>query len=78
MTNIQSLDAMELRPVVGELYKKFGLWAIIRALVATSLKRRRDRMAVNDLPNSILRDIGLPEREDHSILTPSKYWPPRH
>ena len=78
MTNIQSLDVVELRPVVGELYKKFGLWAIIGALVAAAIKRRHDRLAVDRLPNSIRRDIGLPEQEDLKILSPLKTWPIRH
>jgi len=64
MTKIQSLDVIKLKPVVGELYREFGLWAIIGALVAAAIKRHNDRVDVANLPDSIRRDIGLPLREE--------------
>ena len=68
MTSVQSLDAGELTRAVDILHARYGLWRVVGTLLRTAWQRQVDRRAVARLPNSVRRDIGLPERDEEPVI----------
>jgi uncharacterized protein YjiS (DUF1127 family) len=64
MNETQFFVSDRLTASIDELYRTFGAWKTARALARAVLKRRRVENQISHLSNRMLRDIGLPERED--------------
>jgi uncharacterized protein YjiS (DUF1127 family) len=63
MLELQLRDARELVLALDTIRRKFGFWTTFRALLATEMRRRRERRELALLDNATRRDIGLPEIE---------------
>ena len=59
-----TIPARDLAPdhALSSLIDRHGTRAVLRALAAVLIRRRRARPGVVDLPDHLRRDIGLPER----------------
>lgn len=64
MRESQLLIADTLAATVDELYRKFGAWRTVWALILAVWRRRQMENQVSHLSNWMRRDIGLPESED--------------
>jgi hypothetical protein len=59
-----AMVAGELSRSIEDLYEKFGLWKLVRALAHAVWRSRRRRNHVADLSRRMRLDIGLPDEED--------------
>ncbi|KKX34023.1 DUF1127 domain-containing protein [Rhizobium sp. LC145] len=64
MRESQVVVADTLAATVDELYRKFGAWRTVWALILAVRRRRQAENQVAHLSNWMRRDIGLPESED--------------
>jgi hypothetical protein len=68
--------ADDLAAAVDDLYGKFGVWTMARALVLAAWHRRRtrNRNSITDLDNRMRRDIGLSGEDDLSTRHTYSVW----
>lgn len=77
MSNEQSIRATDASTAVDELFRHFGVWATLRAMLVVAWKRHQTRAQVTHLSDHMRRDIGLPvikERQAPPLIPP---WFPR-
>jgi hypothetical protein len=55
-------DKPVLRATLDEIIDMHGVWPVLKALVARSLRKGRPKFADLPLNNHMRRDIGLPPR----------------
>ena len=65
------LNSDETTPSVAMklLVDQHGAWAVLRALAAVMMPKRREVVRLDDLTPHLRRDMGLPPVEQ-----PRKYW----
>lgn len=65
------LNIVETTPSVAlkQLVDQHGAWAVLRALAAALLPKRREAVWLDDLTPHMRRDLGLPP-----VDSPRKYW----
>jgi hypothetical protein len=65
------LNSEETTPSVAMklLVDQHGAWAVLRALAAVLMPKRREVVRLDDLTPHLRRDMGLPP-----IDSPRKYW----
>lgn len=78
MQEKQSLVVDRLTASVEELHRTFGAWNTAWALFRAIRKQRRARNRISELSNRMLRDMGLPEREETSPGGITFLWDIRH
>lgn len=77
MSNEQSLRVNNVSEAVDDLFKHFGVWATVKAMLAVAWQRRKLRNNVAHLSDRMRRDVGLPVKKTslHEPLIPP--WFPR-
>lgn len=74
MRNVQSIAADTPAATLDELCLKYGVWKTARALLLAAWRHRQTKNQFTELSNRMLRDIGLPEREDVLLEVRFSLW----
>lgn len=78
MQEKQSLVVDRLTASVEELHRTFGAWNTAWALFRAIRKQRRAKNRISELSNRMLRDMGLPERQETPLGGITFLWDIRH
>jgi len=82
MREMQSMIAGDLPSVLDKLYRQFGVWKMARAVAVAGWRHWRSfgfnnpyaANNLNDLPDRVLRDIGLERRRKQPGLPSAPQW----
>ncbi|WP_320201684.1 DUF1127 domain-containing protein [Agrobacterium sp. rho-13.3] len=77
MTKEQSLRVNNVSQAVDDLFRHFGVWATVKAMLVVAWQHQQTKSHVTHLSDHLRRDIGLPVNKSRSGPPLIPPWFPR-